>query len=538
MLTRKSLAQIFFISCMLQGCSSSNGKSTPSSLSGSPGGCQAIINSPGRTEIYVNDNTRVADLDQYTPYDIVIITFVGNVPGKFDSVGDPVIGITGSLAGTPPYAKKGLLGLQTGRNRQPLYLADRIPLLQQAGKCVLLALGGATMQNADYAVWATPDKTTKLAQQTVAIAADLGIDGIDIEFEDSAALLPDSFGPTKYNGIPFITNLTTAISTAMQSAPMPNKVLIHTPQPPYLETYTATPSNPYVPVGQKYNPYMQLMSAVGDKITWLNIQYYNNFQWNNPTALIAQIDKIIAGFDGYAGIPAIKLMAGKPVGQGLWIPGSGTITGPTQSYPIESDAGTRYPTPCAPGETPGKDPCNTQGITNSPQTAGFLDLTTITQQIIAPLKAKYPSFGGFYGWQHRSDALDYWARRIFVSLNRTPTNIPAAIPATTYKTVSGDFGYRVAQNNGISLATLIAANPNVNFNNLQPGTTLTIPGAPSPWNWIISAGDTCDYLKQLFSLPSYDVLANANGSSNTSAFCSGLQLGQVLIIPVGQLAPF
>lgn len=51
---------------------------------------------------------------------------------------------------------------------------------------------------------------------------------------------------------------------------------------------------------------------------------------------------------------------------------------------------------------------------------------------------------------------------------------------TTYTVVSGDTGYAIAAAEGIDFNTLSAANPNVNWNNLQLGQVLSVPASVSP----------------------------------------------------------
>jgi LysM repeat protein len=63
-----------------------------------------------------------------------------------------------------------------------------------------------------------------------------------------------------------------------------------------------------------------------------------------------------------------------------------------------------------------------------------------------------------------------------------PTVAPTAAGPTQYTVKPGDWIYKIARDFGVEPAAIIAANPGINPNNIQPGQVLTIPapGSPAP----------------------------------------------------------
>jgi LysM repeat protein len=68
-----------------------------------------------------------------------------------------------------------------------------------------------------------------------------------------------------------------------------------------------------------------------------------------------------------------------------------------------------------------------------------------------------------------------------------PTQVPAATPvpagatcSNPYTVQSGDWIYKIARNCNVSVASLIAANPNINPNTLTPGQLLNMPSQQGP----------------------------------------------------------
>ena len=63
-----------------------------------------------------------------------------------------------------------------------------------------------------------------------------------------------------------------------------------------------------------------------------------------------------------------------------------------------------------------------------------------------------------------------------------PTAAPAVAGPTQYTVKPGDWIYKIARDHGVEPNAIIAANPGLNPNNIQPGQVLTIPapGSPAP----------------------------------------------------------
>lgn len=75
----------------------------------------------------------------------------------------------------------------------------------------------------------------------------------------------------------------------------------------------------------------------------------------------------------------------------------------------------------------------------------------------------------------------------------TATLVPTATPAqTSYTVKSGDWLYKIARDHNVSVEALIAANPGISPNNIQPGQVFVIPapGAPAPAGAVVSGPTT------------------------------------------------
>ncbi|WP_109316956.1 glycosyl hydrolase family 18 protein [Pseudovibrio ascidiaceicola] len=210
---------------------------------------------------------------------------------------------------------------------------------QQKGLTVLAALGGA---NFDNPVW---QKCNDNLDSFVAALADFvkthGFDGIDIDWEDTAAAL----GQGGYDAVKFLVSLSQKLKAAL---PSDQNVITHAPQPPYLDP------------NWHGGPYLQVMEQAHSVIDYLNIQYYNNPPWVGYTA--ADETKFVAGTTGTppqstsivglqkAGIPAEKLLVGKPT--------------------AKDNAG-----------------------------SGYISAEDLVNFVIAPLNTTKQEFGGAMGWQ-------------------------------------------------------------------------------------------------------------------------------------------
>jgi chitinase len=152
-----------------------------------------------------------------------------------------------------------------------------IQTLQAAGKNVLISIGGEVNNDdptwtgwtsAKYAAFA--ENVLGLVSQIVYWVGNLGVNGVDIDFEDSDAFMEDGSGGfvAGYNGIQFLSDLT---SELYQNLP-PGSVITHAPQIPYWNVH--------------YNsgPYRQINEQVGQYIIWYNTQFYNNSTYDSNDA--------------------------------------------------------------------------------------------------------------------------------------------------------------------------------------------------------------------------------------------------------------
>ncbi|MCK9267953.1 MAG: LysM peptidoglycan-binding domain-containing protein, partial [Alkaliphilus sp.] len=112
-----------------------------------------------------------------------------------------------------------------------------------------------------------------------------------------------------------------------------------------------------------------------------------------------------------------------------------------------------------------------------------------------------------------------------------PTTCPSG--TTAYIVRAGDTFYTIAKSHNVSLDALLAANPDVNPDNLQIGQTICIPGAPPPsrcpsgtFEYTVKAGDTFFTLAQRFN-----TTVAAIQQANPGVDPNRLQIGQIICIP-------
>jgi chitinase len=230
-----------------------------------------------------------------------------------------------------------------------------VQALQNAGKNVLISLGGdsTTFPTGSWQQYATG--VSDLVNQVAAFVRDNGLNGVDIDYEDgdNGFTGPNAVGV--YDGVQFLIDLTNGLAGAL---PPGQNIITHAPQPPYLD-----PNGGYNPPGGTA-PYAQIWQAAGNNITWLNCQFYNNPDYDKSADVKVAAYKAIA--DNVTG--AAKLLSGAPV--------------------TAIDAGT-----------------------------GYLPLDTFTGQVIAPLRQAYPgAFGGVMGWTFKDDQGGTWANGIAQAL--------------------------------------------------------------------------------------------------------------------------
>jgi chitinase len=168
-------------------------------------------------------------------------------------------------------------------------LQSNIQILQNAGKNVLISLGGGKgFPSSAYESYA--QNVNELVEQLVSFVTSNGFNGVDIDYEDDAG-----FTGT-YDGIEFLIALTNGLAQALPSG---QNIITHAPQTPYWDP--------------RYNnaSYAEIWQGAGNQITWINNQFYNNPPWDaTPDLKVEWYDKI-ACITG-----AQKLMAGALVAAG------------------------------------------------------------------------------------------------------------------------------------------------------------------------------------------------------------------------------
>lgn len=168
---------------------------------------------------------------------------------------------------------------------------EAIKAMQQKGQKVLISFGGGTMDSNAYR--ALSQDTAKLADLLASFVKNNELDGVDIDYEDTAAFT----GQAGYNGAQFLVSLTQELRKRL---PSPNYIISHAPQPPYLEQ------------GGYMAGYVEVVQQAGQEIDWLNVQFYNNPPWSaNP-------DQIVSSYLNYTKLPNMspeKVIAGFPVTQ-------------------------------------------------------------------------------------------------------------------------------------------------------------------------------------------------------------------------------
>ncbi|MBE0370516.1 glycosyl hydrolase family 18 protein [Pseudoalteromonas aurantia] len=168
---------------------------------------------------------------------------------------------------------------------------EAIKVMQHKGQKVLISFGGGTMGSNAYR--SLSEDTAKLADSLASFVKNNQLDGVDIDYEDTAAFT----GQAGYDGAQFLISLTQELRKRL---PSPDYIISHAPQPPYLEQ------------GGYMAGYVEVVELVGQEIDWLNVQFYNNPPWSaNP-------DQIVSSYLNYTKLPNMspeKVIAGFPVTQ-------------------------------------------------------------------------------------------------------------------------------------------------------------------------------------------------------------------------------
>ena len=120
-------------------------------------------------------------------------------------------------------------------------------------------------------------------------------------------------------------------------------------------------------------------------------------------------------------------------------------------------------------------------------------------------------------------------------------DLPPAVPGITYIIQTGDTLFSIAQQFGVDLDELIAANPQIaDPNIIFPGQFITIPTEPAAppipppgFNYVVQPGDTLSFIAQQFGVNLNDLIdANPEIEDPNMIFP-----GQVILIPVEEELP-
>jgi len=153
-------------------------------------------------------------------------------------------------------------------------LAQNVQTLKNAGKNVLISFGGAVgISSQQYQAYSV-DINSLVSDIVSNWVQPYGFSGIDIDFEDTSAFENTGL----YNGIDFLSNLTTELAKHL---PATQNIITHAPQTPYWGTTFVD------------QPYVEIWQNVGQHISWVNNQFYNNTGWDGTSTLdIKWYDKI------------------------------------------------------------------------------------------------------------------------------------------------------------------------------------------------------------------------------------------------------
>ena len=133
-----------------------------------------------------------------------------------------------------------------------------IMALQNAGKNVLISLGGATFTTDDWQQYAKD--VSGLVQKVAGYVTSNNLNGVDIDYEDDNGFTGGPDGTGVYDGIQFLIDLTNGLAREL-----PGYIITHAPAPGYFNA-----SDIY------HNAYTQILTKTGNNISWFNCQYYNN----------------------------------------------------------------------------------------------------------------------------------------------------------------------------------------------------------------------------------------------------------------------
>jgi chitinase len=227
----------------------------------------------------------------------------------------------------------------------PGMLTAGIRALHAAGKRVLISLGGASFPTAAYAHYAKD--VSALAGHVVGDwVAKYHFDGVDIDYEDSEAF----YNPTAaaYSGRTFLAGLTRALASQL---PPKQRIITHAPQSPYWDPKWRNAGAPY----------QEIWDAVGNHISCVNNQFYNNQRYDDT-----------------------------PTHQKDWYARIASITGASK---LMFGANLYDRTPY-----------------------GYLTASQLVTEVIQPLRREFPRFGGVMGWELSYDTDGKWGQAVAKAL--------------------------------------------------------------------------------------------------------------------------
>jgi chitinase len=240
------------------------------------------------------------------------------------------------------------------------YLQGAIAGFHNAGQNALVSVGGACgwvpdptncpYSTINYNAWEYySNNVSQLVEQIVSFVQQYGFNGVDIDYEDDNGFVSPS---PPYSGIQFLIDLTSQLAQAL---PPGQNIITHAPQTPYWDT------------NWNNAPYAQIWQAVGNQITWINNQFYDNPAYDQYASLQVQWYNTIAGIMG----GARQLLL---------------------------------------------------GVILDPGSDGYLPIDQLSSNVIAPLEATYgpgpmPStagtnFGGWFAWEWSLDTNWVWTNAV------------------------------------------------------------------------------------------------------------------------------
>jgi chitinase len=237
-------------------------------------------------------------------------------------------------------------------------LENNIQALQNSGKNVLISVGGgAGFPSSAWQSYAqNPDG---LVNQIVSFVTNYGFNGVDVDYED------DTGFTGTYDGVGFLSALTSRLAQAL---PAGQNIITHAPQTPYWDPNAAYD-----------NAYTQIWQRVGNQITWINNQFYNNSDYDKDAPLKVTWYRNIVAITG-----SEKLLVGAILAQ-----------------------------------TAGE---------------GYITLIHMIENVIKPLQSNFGvQFGGMMGWEFALDRGGAWGNGIGAALD-----VPLACPGQSYTIVAHD----------------------------------------------------------------------------------------------------